>query len=52
MADIATSSIGWDSALTSAGIVLVIGSVPLLLLGKYRDFSSSSPTTEPPNTKA
>lgn len=39
MADIATSSTGWDTALTSAGIILVVGSIPLLLLGKYRDFS-------------
>lgn len=39
MADLATSSVGWDTTLTSAGIILVVGSIPLLLLGRYRKFS-------------
>lgn len=38
LADTASQS-GWDSALVTAGILLVVGSVPLLALGKYRKFS-------------
>ncbi len=33
---------GWDSALSTAGILLVIGSIPLLALGKYRTFSNNN----------
>jgi hypothetical protein len=38
MADVATSG-NWSTSLTTAGILLVIGSIPLLALGKYRKFS-------------
>jgi len=38
LADLASAS-GWNGALTTAGILLVIGSTPLLALGKYRTFS-------------
>ena len=40
MADIATNGAGWSSALINAAILLVIGSLPLLALGKYRTFTS------------
>jgi len=39
MADVATAD-SWSTALTTAGILLVIGSIPLLALGKYRQFTS------------
>lgn len=38
LADTATQS-GWDGALVTAGILLVLGSLPFLALGKYRKFS-------------
>jgi len=41
MADIATNGGGWGSALGTAAILLVIGSLPLLLLGKYRNFENA-----------
>jgi len=40
MADLAASN-GWGSVLTTAAILLLIGSLPLLALGKYRTFSST-----------
>ncbi len=39
MADVATTG-SWSTALTTAGILLVVGSIPLLALGKYRTFTS------------
>jgi MFS family permease len=39
MADIAGKNGDWSYALTSAGVALVVGSVFLLFLGKYRSFS-------------
>jgi len=41
MADVATAG-DWSTALTTAGILLVVGSIPLLALGKYRKFTSYS----------
>jgi MFS family permease len=41
MAQLASSGPGWESVLTNAAVLLVIGSLPLLALGKYRDFSSA-----------
>lgn len=43
MADLAGSGYGWGGVLTTAAIILVAGSLPLLGLGKYRDFSDSGP---------
>lgn len=40
LADSAAAS-SWYSALTTAGILLFIGTLPLLALGKYRKFDSS-----------
>ena len=41
MADLAATDYGWEGVLTTAAVWLVIGSLPLLALGKYRDFSNS-----------
>lgn len=41
MAELAATN-GWGSVLTTAAVLLVIGSLPILALGKYRTFSSSS----------
>ena len=39
MAELATSG-GWEPVLTNAGVLLLIGSLPLLLLGRYRQFDA------------
>ena len=40
LADLASAGGGWETPLINAAILLVIGSVPLLLLGKYRQFDA------------
>lgn len=45
MAGLSGSEMGWDGVLTMAAVILVIGSLPLLTLGKYRDFSSTPTST-------
>jgi len=40
MAHLATSGAGWGNVLTTAAVILVIGTLPLLALGKYRNFSN------------
>jgi len=47
MADVATNGGGWDAALMVAAVLLVIGSVPLLVLGKYRQFTGSTQEETP-----
>ena len=39
------ASVGWDGALIVAAIVLIIGTVPLLTLGKYRSFPTAAAQT-------
>jgi len=41
MAKFAAGEAGWAGVLTVAAVVLVIGSLPLLALGRYRDFSDA-----------
>ncbi len=41
LADSAASS-SWQSALLTAGVLLFVGSLPLLMLGKYRNFGPTS----------
>ncbi len=42
LARLANSSGGWSEPLIQAAILLVIGSIPLLALGKYRKFNSNT----------